>query len=67
MVGVEQQVTVSPDPSKVYLTFEEAMGIFVPRRMGAGETIIIPSPDGHTERTIGANDNGTAQDDMASV
>lgn len=67
LVGTLQQTTTSPDPSRVYLDFDESMGVFVPRVMGAGESIIIPSPNGQYRRIIGCNDDGTARDDIEEV
>jgi hypothetical protein len=59
--------TTSPDPARVYLTFDEQKGIFVPRVMGAGETISITSPNGSYRRIIGCNDDGTARDDIETT
>lgn len=59
--------TTSPDPSRVYLDFNEQMGIFVPRAMANGDSISIPSPSGIYRRIIGCNDDGTARDDIETL
>ncbi len=59
--------TTSPDPSRVYLDYNETFGIFVPRVMGNGESISIPSPNGAYRRIIGCNDDGTARDDIETL
>lgn len=64
-VGTLQTTTTSPDPSREYLTKDEMMGIFVPRIMGAGETITWRSPDGTIYRIFGVRDDGTPQDDTS--
>lgn len=64
--GVLTTTTTSPDPAKMYLTYEEMVGLFVPRILGAGETITLKSPDGTKERILGVRDDGTTQDDSIS-
>jgi hypothetical protein len=59
--------TTSPDPSRVYLDYNENMGIFVPRVMGNGESITIPSPNGAYQRILGCNDDGTRRDDIEAL
>jgi hypothetical protein len=59
--------TTSPDPSRTYLDYNETLGIFVPRVMAAGESIVIPSPNGLHRRIIGCNDDGTARDDIETT
>lgn len=61
--GVLQTTTTSPDPAKLYLTYEEILGIFAPRVMGPGETITWRSPDGTIHRIFGVRDDGSPQDD----
>lgn len=59
--------TTSPNPSRVYLDFNEIFGLFVPRVLGNGESITIPSPNGAYRRIIGCNDDGTARDDIETT
>jgi hypothetical protein len=59
--------TTSPDPSRVYLDYNENLGIFVPRVMGNGESITIPSPNGAYQRILGCNDDGTRRDDIEAL
>lgn len=62
--SVLQTVTSSPDPLQEYLTRQQQEGIFVQFRLKPGQTISIPSPGNVYERVLGANDDGTEQDDM---
>jgi hypothetical protein len=63
VVGLAQQTTTAPDAARRYLTFEEAIGLFVPRVLSPGETITWRSPDGVNYRIFGVRDDGTPQDD----
>ena len=65
IVGIGQVASTSPDPLKEYYTKDEVLGLFMPRRGGAGETITLISPDGTHERVLGMRDDGTPQDDYA--
>lgn len=66
-IGVTQTTTTSPDPSRVYLDYNETFGIFVPRSMGNGESIAIPSANGLYRRILGCNDDGTRRDDIEEL
>lgn len=57
--------TTSPDPARVYLTYEEMLGIFVPRVMGPGETLTWRDFNGNNLRIFGTRTDGTPQDDTA--
>jgi hypothetical protein len=63
-LSVMPVTTVSPDPTRVYPTLAELMGIFVPRVMGIGETITIPSPSGEYRVILGCNDDATFKADV---
>lgn len=59
-----QVATTSPDTNQEYLTRQQMEGIFVPFRLKPGQTISIPSAGSVYERILGANDDGSEQDDM---
>lgn len=61
--SVVQLTSTAPSPAAEYLTRAQMEGLFVQFRNGAGKTITLVSPDGSTQRVIGANDDGTGQDD----
>lgn len=67
LVTAATQTTVSPDPSRQYMDYNENLGVFVPRVMGPGESIVIPSLNGLYRRIIGCNDDGTARDDIETT
>jgi hypothetical protein len=63
-VGVLTTTTTSPDPLSEYYTIQQLRGIFVPYVLPPGKTITIPSQDSNSQRILGCNNDGTAQDDI---
>lgn len=61
--SLTQPTTVSPDPTKVYPTLDEITGMFLPRVVGPGESLILQDANGQVLRVIGVRTDGTPQDD----
>lgn len=64
-LGVLTTTTTSPDPTKVYPTLDEALGLFLTRILGDQETITFKN--GVYRRTLGVNADGSSQDDFYQI
>lgn len=61
--SLTQPTTVSPDPTKIYPTLDEIQGMFLPRVLGPGESLVLQDANGQVLRVIGVRTDGTPQDD----